>query len=189
MRAVASLGHVAIGIAAGRLHAGTDHPRLAPTLAFTALAAFADVDVFARQLGALRGSPWLHRGALHSLLVAAAVGIAVALVAGGLGRSRCRMGAMAVLVAASHGAIDAFTSGGGGVMVLWPASAERFLSPLHLLPASPIALSRFASERGLEVLLHEAIVFSPVLLYALWPRPARSRPPPAPSALPGALSR
>lgn len=164
-----SLGHVAVGLAAGRLHAGPDRPRLAPTLAFTALSMFPDLDVLARSLGAVRGSPWLHRGALHSLLVAAVAGIAVASLSGGLGRSRSRTAALAALVAASHGVLDAFTVGGAGIMLLWPLSLERFLAPWHLLPAAPIGL-RVASARGLEVLAREAIGFSPLLVYALWPR-------------------
>jgi len=172
-----SLGHVAVGLAAGRLHAGPARPRLAPALAFTALSLFPDLDVLARSFGAARGSPWLHRGALHSLLAAATVGDAVALLAGGLDRSLRLMAGTAVLVAASHGILDAFTGGGGGVMFLWPVSLERFLAPWHVLPAAPIGL-RFLSSRGLDVFVLEAIWFSPLLLYTFWPRrapaPARS---------------
>lgn len=171
-----SLGHVAVGLAARRYHADASRPRLAPTLAFTALATFQDLDVFARRFGAARGSPWLHRGALHSLVVAATVGVVAALLMGGLG-SRWRTAATAVVTAASHGILDAFTGGGGGVMFLWPFSSQRFLAPWHVLPAAPIGL-RFLSQRGLDVLLLEAAWFLPLLLYALWPRrplaPART---------------
>jgi inner membrane protein len=137
---------------------------------------FPDLDVLARSLGAARGSPWLHRGALHSLLVAAGVGIAVTLLSGGLGRSRLRMAAAAALAAASHGVLDAFTGGGAGVMFFWPLSPERFLAAWHVLPAAPIGF-RFLSARGLDVLALEAIWFSPLLVYALWPQraPARAR--------------
>jgi inner membrane protein len=164
-----SLGHVVVGLAAGRLHAGRARPRLAPTLLFTALAAFPDLDVLARRLGAEAGSSWLHRGALHSLLAAAVAGLASALLPGGLGRSRARLAVTAVLVAASHGLLDAFTGGGGGVMFLWPLSAERFLAPWHVLPAAPMGL-RFLSARGGAVALRELLLFAPLVLYALWPR-------------------
>jgi inner membrane protein len=168
-----SLGHVAVGLAAGRLHAGPARPRAVPALVFTALAMFPDLDVLARQLGAPRGSPWLHRGALHSLVTAIAAGIFAALLAGGLGRTRWRLAATAVLVAASHGILDAFTHGGRGPMLLWPFDAGRFLAPWPILPAAPMGL-RFLSARGVEVLLREAVLFSPLLLYALWPA-ARAR--------------
>jgi len=174
-----SLGHVAVGLAAGRFHAGDTRSRVAPTLAFTVLALFPDLDVLARHLGAGRGSAWLHRGALHSLIVATAAGLAAALVAGGLGRTRWRMAATAVLVAASHGVLDAFTHGGRGVMLLWPLSDTLYLAPWHLLPAAPIGL-RLVSARGVAVLLQEAALFSPLLLYALWP--AREAPSASPSS-------
>ncbi len=164
-----SLGHLAVGLAAGRLHAGPGRPRLAPTLAFTALSMFPDLDVLARSLGAGRGSPWLHRGALHSLLVAATAGIAAALLSGGLGRSRARMAAAAALVAASHGILDTFTGGGAGIMLLWPLSLERFLAPWHVLPAAPMGF-RILSARGLDVLVLEAMWFAPFIVCALWPR-------------------
>jgi inner membrane protein len=155
---------------------GKTVPRRAATLVLTAAASFPDIDVLAQRLGASRGSPWLHRGALHSLAMAALVGIAVSLLAGGLGRSRPRMAVTAALVAASHGLLDALTVGGSGVMFFWPLRLERLLAPWHLLPAAPIGL-RIVSARGLDVLLLEALTFSPLVVYALWPRvPAPAKP-------------
>lgn len=169
-----SLGHAAVGLAAGRLHAGSAGPRLAATVVMTALATFPDLDVLARQLGVGRGSPWLHRGALHSLAVAVAAGALAALLAGGLGRSRARMFLTGALVVASHGLLDAFTTGGAGSMLLWPFTTERFLAPVfRILPAAPLGL-RFLGSRGLEVALREAVLFSPLLVYGLWPRGRRS---------------
>jgi inner membrane protein len=173
VRAMPSLGHVAVGLAAARLHAGPARPRAVPALVFTALATFPDLDVLARQLGAPRGSVWLHRGALHSLAAAIAAGVLAALLADGLGRTRLRLAATAVLVAASHGVLDAFTHGGRGPMLLWPFDVDRFLAPWSLVPAAPMGL-RLLSARGLEVVLREAVLFAPLLLYALWPA-ARAR--------------
>jgi len=138
-------------------------------LAFAALATFPDLDVFARKVGVVPGAAWMHRGALHSLLAALVAGLSVTLLVGGLGRSRVRMAATAALAAASHGVLDCITRGGGGVMLLWPWSTERFLAPWHVLPAAPMGL-HFLSARGLEVLLLELAWFWPLLLYALWPR-------------------
>lgn len=164
-----SLGHVAVGLAAGRLHAGPDGPRLRATVAFTALATFPDLDVLARGLGAPPGSVWLHRGALHSLPVALAAALLAALALGGLGRSRARLALTAALVAASHGLLDTFTSGGRGAMLLWPVSTERFLAPVALVAAAPMG-ARLATVRGLEVMWREAVIFSALLVYAAWPR-------------------
>ncbi|HET9555415.1 MAG TPA: metal-dependent hydrolase [Anaeromyxobacteraceae bacterium] len=172
-----SIGHVVVGLAAGKLHAGAERPRLGPTLYFTALATFPDADVLARTLGAQAGSPWLHRGALHSLLAAAVVALGSALLLDGLGRSVSRLAATALVVAASHGALDAFTGGGGGVMFLWPWSTERFLAPWHLVPAAPMG-AHLLSIRGAAVMLRELALLSPLVLYAVWP--SRSEPTPWP---------
>lgn len=175
-----SLGHVAVGLAAGRLHAGTgSRSRVAPTLVFTALALFPDLDVVARQLGAGRASIWLHRGALHSIAVAVLAGLAAACLAGGLGRAWPRTAATAALVALSHGVLDTITRGGRGVMLLWPFDETRFLAPWPLLAAAPIG-ARLASTPGVAVLVHEAVLFSPLLVYALWP--ARRLIPGSPSS-------
>jgi inner membrane protein len=179
-----SLGHVAVGLAAGRLHAGPEGPRAAATALFVALATFPDADVLARALGAGPGSAFLHRGALHSMAAALAAATLAVLGAGGLGRSRARLWIAAAAAAASHGALDALTRGGGGVMFLWPVSVERFLSPWSLVAASPMGL-RLASARGARVVLQEAALFAPLLVYGLWPRRRRARglvPPTAPSA-------
>jgi inner membrane protein len=162
-----SFGHVAVGLAAGRLQA-RDGPRLRPTLVLTALATFQDADVLGWWLGAGRHSVWLHRGALHSLAIAA-----VAAVLGALLLDRGRSFAATLLVcfaaAASHGLLDTITHGGAGVMLLWPFSHARFIAPWHPLPASPIG-PRLFSPRGLELMAGEAVLFAPLLVYALWPR-------------------
>jgi inner membrane protein len=171
-----SLGHVAVGLAAGRFHAEGGGRRLAATALFTVLATFPDLDVLARRLGAGRGSPWLHRGALHSLALAACAGVVAALLAGGLGRSRLRTALTGAAAAASHGLLDTLTGGGAGVMLLWPFDRARLLAPWTLLPAAPFGL-RLLSHHGLEVLATEAILFLPLLVFALWPdRVARPGP-------------
>jgi inner membrane protein len=172
---MASLGHLVVGMAGGRLQAG-DGPRLRPMLAFTALAMFPDLDGAARLLGAGAGSPWLHRGALHSLLLSAAAAALAALLLPG-GRGRAFTFAAAFATAASHGLLDLFTHGGSGVMLPWPLSPERLLAGWRPLPAAPMGL-RLLSPRGIWLMAREALLFAPLLIYALWPRrgtPSRAR--------------
>jgi inner membrane protein len=164
-----SIGHLAVGLAAGRLHAGDDGPRLRATLVLTGLAILPDLDGITLFLRPGPDSVLRHRGASHSLLVAAAAAVLVTALAGGLGRSRARMLVTALAVAASHGLLDSLTRGAGGPMLAWPLSTERVLAPVTLVPASPL-LPRLFTQRGLDVMLREAILFAPLLLYGLWPR-------------------
>ena len=164
-----SVGHVIVGLAVARLHAGPAPLRPAPAAALVALAMAPDVDFLARGLVAA-GSPWLHRGALHSLPVCLLAAAAVALAwprdpPGG----RRRLFLAGALAAASHPLLDAVTWGGAGVMFLWPIDQARYLAPLHLLSAAPMGLG-LLSPHGLSLLRLEALVFSPLLAYALWPR-------------------
>ena len=88
-----------------------------------------------------------------------------------------RVGVTAAVVFASHGFLDTLTDGGLGSALLWPFSDQRFFAPWRPLPVAPIGRA-FLSSRGLYVLLVEAIVFAPVMFFALWPRrPRRSNDP------------
>ncbi len=164
-----TIGHLAVGLAAGRIHAGSDGPRLRTTIVFTGLALLPDLDVLSLLLRPAADSAWRHRGASHSLLFAAAVALLVTAVVGGLGRSRPRMLVTAFVVAASHGLLDALTHGAAGPMLLWPFSTERLFAPVRLVPAAPL-LPRLFTHRGLDVMLRELLLFAPLLLYGLWPR-------------------
>lgn len=166
-----TIGHVAAGLAGwrfqggARLEARSAATRVRSALVFTALATFQDLDIF---LPHRWGAGWVHRGALHSpvvALVAAAIG---ALLLWDLGDRR-RTFLLALLTAASHGLLDTLTRGGLGVMLLWPFTLARFESPWELLPPSPFSF-RHGSPRFLVRLLFEALFFAPLFLWALWPR-------------------
>lgn len=159
---MASILHVAVGLAAGRLHAG--RPRLLPALAFSALSMLPDADVVMFRLGFAYSHPLGHRGASHSVAFAAACG----LVALAVSRGAWRTAGLVWLVVLSHPLLDALTSGGLGVGLLWPLSPERFFAPWRPIPVAPIGWG-FLSARGLEVALAELLPSLPLVLYALWP--------------------
>ncbi len=164
-----SLGHLAIGVAAGRFHAPVGRSTVAAMALFSALSCYPDVDAVGFWLGVPYRAPFGHRGAFHSLPVAVVVAVVVAVLLGGLGRSRIRMALTAVAVTVSHGILDAMTSGGAGAALLWPFTTRRFFMPLRPIPVAPIGM-RFVSARGLSVFLVELLLFAPFLLYAFWPR-------------------
>lgn len=163
---MASLGHVAVGLAAGRLHERDRPARWMVT--FTALSLGPDADVVTFLLGIPYEHALGHRGATHSLFVAL-LGAACALAPQ---THRLRAAILGVLVIASHGLLDAATTGGLGIALFWPFDDTRYFLPARPIPVAPIGRGML-SGRGLYVLAVEALLFAPLLLYALWPRRPR----------------
>lgn len=167
---MASLGHVAVGMAAGRAWAGAHAGRA--MLAFAALSLLPDIDVVGMALGVPYGAPWGHRGATHSLAVAALVGLAAPLATRTKGRAAVVLALLVAAVVASHGLLDAMTDGGRGVALLWPFTTRRIFLPWRPIPVAPISVGLFSQE-GAAVMAWEAVVFLPLFAFALWPRRAR----------------
>jgi len=124
---MATLGHVAVGVVAARWRASQ---RGAPPIALSmlglsTLSVLPDADVVAFTLGIPYPHPFGHRGLTHSLLFAVFVGLLVAL---GL-RLRHRPvlldALLATVVVASHGVLDAMTTGGLGIEFFWPFDTQR----------------------------------------------------------------
>jgi inner membrane protein len=170
---VASVGHVIVGLAAGRLWAGSEAStsRLAGAmLGFSALSLLPDADVVAFAFGVPYADPFGHRGASHSVAFAALVGAVIGLITRLRGHDQAlRLAALCTAVVLSHPLLDAMTTGGLGVALAWPWSAERMFLPWRPIPVSPIGAG-FVSARGLKVALTELVQGSPLWLWALWPR-------------------
>jgi inner membrane protein len=174
---MASLGHVAIGLAAGRAYFShgrvRDDERVSlgrAMFAFSVVSLFPDADVLAFPLGIPYGAPFGHRGASHSLAAA----LLVAIVVGIAWRFDRRAGPRRVaiftgIVMATHGILDAMTDGGRGIALLFPFTTERFFLPWRPIPVAPIGIGLLSHE-GLHVLTVELFAFLPLLLYALMPR-------------------
>ncbi len=173
---MATLGHIAVGMAAARLGVDRDasRPRLGLAMVGLSLLALApDLDVVAFALGIPYAHPWGHRGAVHSPVFA----LLVTGVVFGVGRVAWRwpwrLGPAIGAVLLSHGLLDALTDGGLGIALLWPFSDARLFAPWQPLQVAPIGLGML-SAWGMQVLLSEAILFSPLLIIAAWPRRARA---------------
>jgi len=167
---MASLGHIAVGLAAGR-YAGAGESsrwRIALLLALPCFALLPDLDVVSFKLGIPYAAPLGHRGASHSIVAALALGVLGGLALRRPGRSAWRSILLVTCVVASHGLLDTLTDGGLGVALLWPLSNQRYFAPLRPIPVAPIGLRLF-SAWGLRVLAFELAVFLPFLLYACWP--------------------
>src|SRR5688500_11055158 len=116
---MASIGHIVVGAASARFARGRV-PLIAAILFWATLSMLPDADVIGFRFGIAYGDPWGRRGATHSLVFASGLGILVGVVAPSLAGSRARTTVLAVLVAASHGLLDALTDGGRGIALLWP---------------------------------------------------------------------
>lgn len=140
---------LALGLALGRKALS---PRLVAAGAFVSI--LPDFDTVAFKLGIAYADQFGHRGASHSLAIALAVGLLGAMVAPWLRTTRGRAFCFLAFCTASHPLLDALTSGGLGVALLWPWSHERFFAPWRPIAVSPIGAG-FFSARGVAVLWSE----------------------------------
>jgi inner membrane protein len=176
---MASFGHVAVGLLAGRVHGGGQR---APgrrcswltLLVFAVLAALPDLDILLVALGASDGGPIGHRGASHSLAMACLIGVMAAMAARRFGWPPLRTALAAAAAVASHTVLDALGEGGKGLPLLWPLSDHRFHSPWRLFPDAPRGM-KLLSRPGLAELATEIALFMPVTVYALWPHLTKRR--------------
>jgi inner membrane protein len=169
---MASIGHVAIGLAARRWYERDQTPPWAPLtsmVVWSSISLLPDADVYGFALGVPYAAPWGHRGATHSLMFAALVGVVACLVARAAKLPVLRSTLLVAAVVASHGMLDTLTDGGLGCALLWPFTDERFFAPWTPLPVAPIGRG-FISMEGLRVATTELAAFSIPFLYGLWPK-------------------
>ena len=172
---MATVGHIAVGLAAARADRDDGPPRWPATAFWPALSLLPDVDVIGFATGVAYADPWGHRGATHSLAFAAAVGLAIGLAAPRFDRHVIRTGLLATAVLASHALLDTMTDGGLGCALWWPFDLTRYFAPWRPIPVAPIGLG-FFSAGGIMIALTELVFFGPALFYALRGRRAAVRP-------------
>ena len=110
-----------------------------------------------------------HRGFTHSL-VFAALFASVGLLAfrQTSGAERRRVWLYLFLATASHGVLDAMTSGGGGVAFFAPFMNDRYFLPWRPILVSPMSVRRFFTARGMAIIASEFVwVWIPCAFFAL----------------------
>jgi len=163
---MASLGHVAVGMAAARAHDKDSRPSWRSLVAWSALSMLPDIDVIGFSLGVRYEDPWGHRGATHSLAFSIAVGVATGLTARWFNRPALRTGLFATVVLATHPILDTMTDGGLGCALLWPFDLTRYFAPWRPVQVAPIGLD-FFSPYGAMVAMSEIVMFLPLVVFAL----------------------
>jgi len=130
-----------------------------------------DLDVIGFRFGIRYRDFWGHRGFTHSILFAALLASAVALIGfrrflPGLGRIPLWM--YFFLATASHGLLDAMTDGGLGVAFFAPFDNQRYFLPWTPVQVSPIGVGRFFTNGGFAALQSELIwIWLPAALLAV----------------------
>jgi inner membrane protein len=167
------LTHPAVPLAIGM---GLGRDLISPRLMVAGIVAsiLPDLDVIAFGFGIPYEAEFGHRGFSHSLVFAFGIAWFGSVLLGYSG-TRIRPAFIYLFAsAASHGILDAFTNGGLGIALLWPMSAQRFFAPVQMIEVSPLNLSSFMSERGLDVLASELWwVWLPCFVFGLLLRIAR----------------
>ena len=129
-----------------------------------------DLDGVGFWLGVPYQSIFGHRGFTHSLVFAALVATAGLLAFRGerYADIRARVWIYLFLATASHGMLDAMTSGGGGIAFFAPVVNDRYFFPWRPILVSPMSIRRFFTARGLAILASEfRWVWVPAGLFAL----------------------
>ncbi|UCC71690.1 MAG: metal-dependent hydrolase [Gemmatimonadota bacterium] len=144
-------------------------------LAAAVCAVLPEADVVGFSFGIEYGDLLGHRGLTHSLFFAALLSglVTAAWFRAGCGPlSARRIWLFLFLVTASHGLLDALTSGGLGVAFFAPFIEKRHFFPVRPIVVSPFSLGRFLSGRGVQVVASEALwVWLPAVLLtvlAVW---------------------
>jgi inner membrane protein len=118
-----------------------------------------DFDVIGFYFGTRYGSMFGHRGFFHSLTFALIVGLLVVLLAYSdvprFSKKWWRLLAFFFAVTASHGLLDAMTSGGYGVGFFEPFNNTRYFLPWRPIKVSPIGVYGFFSRWGWNVIKSE----------------------------------
>jgi inner membrane protein len=163
---MASLGHVAVGLAAARVYGGGHRPSWRSAAAWSALSMLPDVDVIGFPLGVKYQDPWGHRGATHSFAFAVVVGVAAGLIGRWFKRPAWRTTLFATVVLATHPILDTMTDGGLGCALFWPLDLTRYFGPWRPIQVAPIGLA-FLSPYGAIVATSEIVLFLPLFVFAL----------------------
>ncbi len=126
-----------------------------------------DIDVIGFQVGISYAHSFGHRGFTHSIVFAT---LWAFVMVGLLHRQEVKWWiswGFIVLATMSHGLLDMMTNGGLGIALWWPVHT-RYFFPWQPIEVSPIGLSRFLTQRGLNVLQSELLwIWLPVMFIGL----------------------
>lgn len=126
-----------------------------------------DADVVAFRFGIPYEHMLGHRGLSHSIMFATGVALLCAMLPV-FRDMRVRLFFFFTVAMASHGFLDAMTSGGKGVGFFVPFDPTRYFLPLRPILVSPLSVKGFFTERGWAIFKSELLwVWLPCALAGL----------------------
>ncbi len=152
-------GHAVAAIALGQSFTKPTYTWKLMTLGMLC-AMLPDTDVIGFKYDIAYESFWGHRGFSHSLLFALGIGILVTFI---FYTKKCTSITAIALIGyfsictASHGILDAMTTGGLGVAFFSPFNDTRYFLPWRPIQVSPIGIHNFFGSRGFKVIASELI--------------------------------
>jgi len=118
-----------------------------------------DIDVMSESFGIISYSKFdflAHRGFTHSILFGIIWTIIILIVFHRKDRKKYLiLGIFYFICTCSHGILDSMTNGGEGISFFFPINSERYFLPIRIIEVSPLGISSFFSEWGLQVLINE----------------------------------
>jgi inner membrane protein len=118
-----------------------------------------DADALGYWMGVPYDSLWGHRGITHSFFFAFLLAAIVMAIFYSrekpLSRDWWALYITFFAATASHAMLDACTTGGLGVAFFAPFCNERYFFPWKVIRVSPISVTRFFSDKGIQVLKSE----------------------------------
>lgn len=150
--------HAVVGIAAGNVFPVKELPKRFWVLSIIC-SCLPDADSIGFSYGVPYGHFFGHRGFFHSLFFAFVLALVVVSIFFYKKKFFSKQWFSFVLyfflLTASHGILDAFTSGGLGIALLSPFDPTRYFFPWQPIQVAPIGIKPFFSAWGVRVLVSE----------------------------------
>jgi len=162
--------HLFTAVALGKTFAAEKMPPRFWVLAIVC-ALVPDIDVLGFYYGIRYADAFGHRGFTHSLFFALLLSLVVVAAAfrrvPAFSKQWLGLAGFFFVATASHGVLDAMTDKGYGIAFFLPFDSTRYFLPWRPLYASPMSISRFFSQAGLEIVAGEVLwIWLPLTLVA-----------------------
>jgi len=118
-----------------------------------------DIDVISERFGIISADKYdilAHRGFTHSILFGIIWTTLILLIFHRKEQKKYFiLGVFYFICTCSHGILDSMTNGGDGISFFFPINTERYFLPIRVIEVSPLGISSFLSEWGLQILINE----------------------------------